>query len=313
MPKKKKIAVVGGANMDIGGFPDRKLVLGDSNPGRIRLSAGGVGRNIAENAARMGLETQLITAVGGDLNGRMLLEDCRSKGIETDAVLIEEGMDTSVYLFLGDERGDMYCAVNDMRIQAELTPEKIKTHMDMLCGMDAVVMDANLNKETIDFLAQNLKVPIFVDAVSAAKAAKLRDALKYIYCLKPNRLEAELLTGIQIKDAMDALQAARKLTDIGVKRVFLTMGASGALCADNEQYLFLPGVQRSIVNATGAGDAFTAALVWAYTQDYSLRDSGLAGMAAASIAVDSQETVHPGMNSKLLIKRVAELSAQMSL
>ena len=59
MPLRRgKIAVVGGANMDIGGFPSAALVPGDSNPGQVRMSVGGVGRNIAENAARLGLEVE---------------------------------------------------------------------------------------------------------------------------------------------------------------------------------------------------------------------------------------------------------------
>ena len=74
--KRGRIAVVGGANMDIGGFPSAALIPGDSNPGQVRMSVGGVGRNIAENAARMGLEVELITALGADGNGRMILEDC---------------------------------------------------------------------------------------------------------------------------------------------------------------------------------------------------------------------------------------------
>ena len=308
MPKQKKgIAIIGGANVDIGGFPLRKLVLGDSNPGHIRMSAGGVGRNIAENAARMGLDTQLITAIGSDMNGRMLLEDCKSKGIGMDACLLEEGMSTSVYLFLGDEQGDMYCAINDMRIQEQLTPQRLEGHLEMLNGMAAVVLDANLPQETIEFLAEELQVPIFADAVSAAKVAKLKGVLSKLYCLKPNRIEAELLTGISIKDAMDAAEAARRLTDIGVQRVYLTMGASGALCADSKQYLFLPNVQRNIVNATGAGDAFTAALVWAYLEDLDLRQSGMAGMAAASIAIESEETVNPRMSRKLLVSRMQDM------
>ena len=308
MPDKRgRIAVIGGANMDIGGFPLRKLVLGDSNPGQIRMSAGGVGRNIAENMARMGVPTQLISAIGGDMNGRMLMEDCRAKGIGMDACLLEANLGTSVYLFLGDEQGDMYCAVNDMRIQERITPKHVEKHLDMLGGMDAVVLDANLPEETIRFAAENITVPVFADAVSAAKAPKLKPVLSKLYCLKPNRLEAELLTGIEIRDAMDAATAAKKLTDIGVQRVFLTMGASGAVCADSKQYLFLPNVPRSIVNATGAGDAFTAALVWAHTEGLDLRQSGLAGMAAASIAIESEETVNPGMSREKLMRRIQEL------
>ena len=60
-------AVVGGVNMDIGGQSDGPLVPGDSNPGRVRISLGGVGRNIAHNMALLGLDVRFLTAFGDDL------------------------------------------------------------------------------------------------------------------------------------------------------------------------------------------------------------------------------------------------------
>ena len=145
MPLRKgRIAVVGGANMDIGGFPSAALVPGDSNPGQVRMSVGGVGRNIAENAARMGLEVELITALGADANGRAIVEDCADKGIGMRSCRIEESERTSVYLFIDDAKGDMNCAVNDMQIQRLLTPEWIEPRLGLLNSMDAVCIDANL-------------------------------------------------------------------------------------------------------------------------------------------------------------------------
>ena len=312
MPEsRKRIAVIGGANVDIGGFPAGALVERDSNPGCVRMSAGGVGRNIAENAARMGLEVQLVTALGDDPNGRMLLDDCRAKGIRTDGIRIDPSARTSVYLFIDDAQGDMHCAINDMEIQARLTPEWLGPKLEMLNAMDAVVIDANLPEETIGFLARELRAPIFADAVSVAKAARLRGAMSHLYCLKPNRIEAELLTGVQIRDAMDAAEAARRLNGAGIRRVYLTMGMQGALCAEDGKCTFLPCYARAAVNATGAGDAFTAALVWAYCEGLDLRESGIAGMAAATIAVGAMETVSPEMNRGNLIKRMADISACM--
>ena len=154
---KKKIAVVGGANVDIGGFPSARLVAGDSNPGRVRISAGGVGRNIAENAARMGLQVELVSAIGSDANGQMLRQDCAAKGIGTSGCLVEQDAGTSVYLFMVDERGDMHSAINDMEIQQRLTPEFFQSRLDLLNNMDAVVIDANLPAESILYLCENLK------------------------------------------------------------------------------------------------------------------------------------------------------------
>lgn len=312
MPQKRKnVAVIGGANMDIGGFPARTLVQGDSNPGSVRMSAGGVGRNIAENAARMGLGVELITALGGDANGRELLKDCRDKGIGTDHCLVEADKHTSVYLFIDDARGDMHCAINDMEIQDCILPERLADRLEMLNSMDAVVLDANLPEETILYLAENVQAPIFADTVSLAKAAKLRRALNRIYCLKPNRMEAEVLAGMQIRDHLDAAEAARRLVNMGVKRVYITMGEQGAVCGDAAQCVVLPCMSRSLVNTTGAGDAFAAALLWAHCQGMDLKEAGLAGMAAADIALNAMETVNPNMNIKSLKKRMADFKARI--
>ena len=304
---RAQIAVVGGANMDIGGFSDSKLRIGDSNPGHVHLSAGGVGRNIAENAARLGMDVRLISAIGDDANGRILLEDCRQKGIRTDGCRIGGGR-TSVYLFIGDERGDMHCAVSDMEIQNTLTPEFLATRLDELNAMDAVAMDANLPEESIRFLAESVKVPLFADPVSAAKVERLRGALKHLYCLKPNRMEAELLSGMRIWDANDAKTAARRLNAAGLRRVFVTMGLEGAVCAEDGKCSFIPCAVSKAVNATGAGDAFTAALVWAHCEGFDLEQSCAAGMAASTISVESMATVSPEMSRENLMRKMAEFS-----
>lgn len=309
--KRRRIAVIGGANMDIGGFPNATLVAGDSNPGCVRMSAGGVGRNIAENAARMGLSVELITALGDDANGQTLLQDCGEKKIGTSHCLIEKGSRTSVYLFIDDARGDMHCAINDMQIQENILPGRLAAHLELLNSVDAVVMDANLPEETIAWLGANLSVPIFADTVSVAKAPKLRRSLDKIHCLKPNHMEAEVLSGVQIRDAMDALEAAKRLVEMGVKQVYITMGEKGAVCGDAVQCAYLPCMTRTLVNTTGAGDAFTAALVWAHCEGLGLKQAGLAGMAAADIALNAMETVSPEMSELKLKRRIADFSAKL--
>lgn len=304
---RRNIAVVGGANVDIGGFPSAALVDGDSNPGRVRVSAGGVGRNIAENLARMGAAAHLVTALGDDANGRMLRGDCLEKGVDVSRSLVVSGGRTSVYLFVEDGRGDMRCAVNDMEIQARLTPEYLAPQMEWLNSMDAVVIDANLPESSIAYLAKNLRAPLFADAVSAAKAARLRGALAGLYCLKPNRIEAEILAGMPIGNLKDAETAARRLCDAGVQRVYLTLGAQGAVCAQAGACGLLAGEDSACVNATGAGDAFMAALAWGSCEGFDLWRCGAAGMAAAAIAVESADAVSAEMNRNHLIKRMADV------
>jgi pseudouridine kinase len=68
------VCVLGGSNMDIVGFPHKNLVLHDSNPGKVKISLGGVGRNIAENLVHLGVSTKLISAIGDDLYGKKILK-----------------------------------------------------------------------------------------------------------------------------------------------------------------------------------------------------------------------------------------------
>ena len=303
-----RCAVIGGANIDIGGFPSGRIAMQDSNPGRVRLSAGGVGRNIACNLARLGVETHLVTAFGDDAFAAIARADCARAGVDCALAFDFQGAASSAYLFIADAAGDMQLAVNDMAICDRLTPEALEARLDALNGMDAVVLDANLPAETLAFLAARLKPPLLADAVSTAKAPRLLGALPRLAAIKPNAIEAETLTGIPVHGPDSAARAARRLVELGARRAFITLGERGACCADADGTRFLSGGAVKLVNATGAGDAFTAALAWGLMGALSLRDCCAAGLAAASIAVESMETVSPEISEENLIKRMELLS-----
>lgn len=301
-----RCAVVGAANIDIGGFPLGRVAMQDSNPGRVKLSAGGVGRNIACNLARLGVQTRLVAPLGTDAFADIVRAGCARAGVNTDWCTAFDGAASSAYLFIADTAGDMQLAVNDMDILERMTPEALAAHVDALNGMDIVALDANLPEATIAFLAESLRVPLVADAVSAVKAHKLLPALPALRVLKPNALEAEALTGLPVHDQASAEAAARKLAAMGVQRVFITLGERGVCCADGEQVCFLPGFPVRMLNATGAGDAFTAALIWAELRDLSLTDAARAGMAAAALTVESEETASPDMSEEALLSRLTQ-------
>lgn len=305
-----RCAVVGAANIDIGGFPAGMAVMRDSNPGRIRLSAGGVGRNIACNLARLGTTTHLVAALGTDAFARIIREDCAAAGALCDLAFEFSDEASSSYLFIADAGGDMQLAVNDMRICRRLTPEALARRIDALNGMDAVVIDANLPEATIAYLAENLRAPLLADAVSAAKARRLIPALPRLAVIKPNALEAEALTGLPVHDRPTAERAARRLVEMGVGQAYITLGERGVCCADAEGTVFIPGAPVQMVNATGAGDAFTAALAWALVNGLDRPvERAAAGLAAAALAVESKDTVNPQMSEAALLGRMGSLGA----
>ena len=298
--------VVGGVNVDIGGRSFKALVGEDSNPGEVMTSLGGVGRNIAHNMSLMGVDTRLLSAYGDDLNGERVAASCSELGIDLSHALRVPGATTSTYLYITDPDGEMALAVSDMEVCKKITPEYLSKNLPLLQNAQVVVADANIPEESLKFLADNLFVPLFVDPVSTVKAEKVRDILPKIHTLKPNKIEAELLSGIKIETQEDAEKAAKALIEKGVRRVFISMGSKGVFAATAKESLWHGIFPGKMVNTTGCGDAFMGALVWAYLEGMSLEDTAAAGLAAGSIAMESDETINPIMCEEVLKKRMKQ-------
>ncbi len=298
------IAVAGGANIDIGGRSDAPLVAGDSNPGRIRSCLGGVGRNIAHNLALLGARVTLITALGADDGAKRVEASCAALGIDlTHSLIVPDGA-TSTYLFLADSNGDMALAMNDMAVFERLTPEFWETRLPVLNAAALVVLDANLPEESIRYLAEHCSAPLFADSVSAAKAGRLRSVLGKLHTLKPNRMEAELLSGVPITDETSLHRAADALLSTGLGRVFISLGADGVLAADHEQKLHLHNLPARMVSTTGCGDAFMAAVARASLDGAGLAAAARQGLAAAAVAMESADAINPAMSLAALAEKI---------
>ena len=296
--------VVGGINVDIGGRSFASLIGADSNPGTVSVSLGGVGRNIAHNLSLLGADVHMLAAYGDDLHGQQVVSSCAALGIDLTHALKVPGGTTSTYLYLTDEKGEMALAVSDMSICEKITPEYLAEHVGVLNNARVVVADANIPAASLRWLAENCTAPLFVDPVSTTKAEKLRNILGRIHTLKPNKLEAELLTGITIRNRDDLEKAAQTLLSTGLRRVFISLGADGALAADATGCRWLKNIPGNMVNTTGCGDAFMAALVWAHLEGLDLEESARAGLAAGSIAMEWAQTINPNMSAEALKQRM---------
>ncbi len=224
------VLVIGGANIDFTAFPYQPLIWHDSNPGIVKMSLGGVGRNIADNLARLSVPTKLLSLVGDDTYGHHLIEETARIGVDMSAVMALADQRTSTYFSVMNTDDDMAVAIADMGIIHLLTPERLQKHIALINNADLIVLDTNLSTDSLQFLLSNFSDKHFlVDAVSVTKAKKIKKLLPQIDILKPNRLEAEYLTGIKIKTLDDAKQAIENLLNRGVKHVFMSIGKDGIL------------------------------------------------------------------------------------
>jgi len=295
--------VVGGINMDITGKSAEPLVAADSNPGYVTMTLGGVGRNIAHNLRLMEADVRMLTAVGADANGQRAMESCRSLGMDMSRALQLSDCTTSTYLCICQPEGDMEVAISDMAICDRITPEYLAANKAVLQGAAIVVVDCNVPEETIRYLAENITVPIYADPVSTHKAKKLLPVLGKLHTLKPNAIEAEILSGVPIRSDEDLPKAADALLGTGLQRVFISLGSGGVYCADRQQKLHLKNLPGDMVNTTGCGDSFMAALVRAGMSGLSLQESGTLGLAAAGITMEYTGAINPRMNCDALMQR----------
>ncbi|WP_028117083.1 PfkB family carbohydrate kinase [Ferrimonas senticii] len=302
--------VIGGANVDLCGRADSHLVNGDSNPGKLRCSAGGVGRNIADNLARLGSQVEFIGAVGDDDWGDMLKRSCRAVGIGVDHCLTVAGATSSSYLSIHDASGEMQLALNDMALIERLDASTLSDRDGPISRANALVIDANLSEAALAYLFDRHADDgiLFVDPVSSVKAKRIKPFLAKVHTLKPNRLEAELLTGIEIRDHQSMAAAVVELHRLGVQRVLLSLGSEGAIASDGNEQRYIPATATCVNNVTGAGDALMAGLVHGYLQDWDWFTSVEFGLAAARLALAADNTISSTMSAAAVMRLLEEVS-----
>lgn len=297
------IVGVGAANADIHGRSRAAVNLKDSNPGTMRVSVGGVTRNILENAARLGLDARLVSAVGGDVFGRLILARSAAAGMDVSNVLVLPDAASSTYMTVLEPSGEMLVAVSDMSILAQLPEAYLAERAPLLRGTAAIACDPSLPEGTIlRLLALAGETPVFVDPVSTAYARKLLPHVGRFHTVKPNRMELSILAELDAVEDAALKPAIARLLEKGCRRVYVTLGPEGC-CYGDASGLFLRAKLRPIArmeNATGAGDAFTAATIYGHVHALPPEETLNLALAAGSVAIRSAETVSPEMSIPLL-------------
>ena len=299
------VVVVGSAGVDIVGRPTSVLQMGVSNPGILRMSSGGVGRNVAENLSRLGMDTHLITAVGADPEGQTVLRRTAEAGVHVDRALILDDQKTSAYLAVLDESGNLRLALDDMRPVDSVTPAYLRTCKSLIDGAAAVFVDGNLSPKALAAvisMAVRAGVPVAADPTSVSLASRFTPHLKDLWLLTPNEAEAGVLCphAVPHADRNLAIDAARHLVSQGVQIAAISMAESGVGYASGESSGFVPAVQTEVIDPTGAGDALTAAIIFALLNEIPLDESVRLGAAAAALTLRTPGSVASNLSLELL-------------
>ena len=299
------IVVIGGANIDIQGIPKSKLTYKDSNIGEVRISLGGVGRNIAENCARLNIPTRLISVIGDDLYGQQMLKHAQTINLHMQDCLIIPQTPTSTYVSILDESRDLAVSVNHMESIGLLTVEDIKTKRSLIEHAQLCVLDTNLSESVLEYLLTSFPdTRFFVDPVSGSKAMKIKPYLSAIFTLKPNLLEAKVLSGMKENSSPSIEEIAKSLKS---QRVFISLGPDGVYAIEGGKSIHFQSPFIEVINATGAGDAFMAGLVYAYLKGLDTEETVRIAMAASRLALAHFDTINPNLCEQLLLKTMEEI------
>ncbi len=299
---RRSIVVVGGANLDIRARCADAVVPLTSNPGISTTRPGGVGRNIAENLARLGNRVQLVAPLGRDAFGAQIQAHAQQCGIEVVAPRATSGR-TGSYLAVLDASGELVVAVSDMAITDALRPRDLEVLPRVLAGADMLVLDANIPPEAAAYAMETAaaqEVPVTVEPVSVAKAGRLADVLaRYgAFAVNLNIHELSVLAARPVPDTdAGVAAAAAELRSRGVRHVWVHRGRQPSVLSSQElaDFVVIDPPPVPVVDVTGGGDAMAAGFVHALLRgDDPVAAAGFGQMLGA-LTVTTHDTVLQGL------------------
>ena len=302
LPILRPIACIGAANLDRKLRSLAPLTMGTSNPARQSESFGGVARNIADNLARLGAPVSLTTAIGDDASGRALLAHAEAAGIDMGATLKLDNTSSGSYTAVLDDDGELVLALADMALYEQITPGFLASRHG--CGAAALtVADLNLPRETLAMLladALRAASPLVMVAVSQPKMARLPTDLRGLRLLILNQGELETRVGAPLRTDADFAAACACVQEQGARDVIVTRGAAGVLFTSADGPIrHLPAASvADLVDVTGAGDAFAAAVCWSlYHGNDDLELACRRGLTLSAMTLGCAETVCPWLGA----------------
>mgnify|MGYP005840348269 FL=1 len=303
------VLVIGSAGIDVKGRPTQELTWGAPNMGFVRNSVGGVARNVAENLARLEVPTVLLSAVGDDDEGRRVLAHSADHGVDCSRVRVVAGAHTGVYLALLKPNGELLAAIADFEVMGAVDDDYLRQHEDLLADADMVMVDMTLSDTalaTLFELAERHHVRVCADPTTPRLAGRLCPYIGQLHLVVPNAAETTALCGLDdpAHDRDTAIAAARHLVSLGAYLAVVTLGAQGLAYADGSGGGYIPPIKTQVVDSTGAGDALTAAVIFGLLNEVPVDEAMRLGVTAASLTLQTVETVVPSLNQELLYNRL---------
>lgn len=284
---QKPIVVVGSINLDLVTNASHIPVAGETVLGsRFQMHPGGKGANQAVAIARLGYPVHMIGKLGTDILGDQLWSHLESAGVDLTGVGRTAGASGTAVIIVAPHGEN--CIVVTPGANAEMTPEFIDRHIEMIRTAGLVLTQLEIPMETVEHLAGmcfEVGIPLMLDPAPAQPLQP--ELLKRVSWFTPNETEAAFYAGgaANIQDGAHPRETARLLRDLGPAGVVLKMGLRGAYLATNEIEQQVSAVSVKAVDTTAAGDALNGAFGVGLMSGRSVLESIQFAAVAASLSV----------------------------
>jgi ribokinase len=280
------VAILGIFAADLGFHGNRLPVMGETVIGsKFGIGPGGKGSNQSVAAARAGAKTTFISRLGQDQFGNMARDMYEAEGIAMR--IAKSSLSTGAAFIFVDEASGNNAIIVVPGSAGELSSADIDANADVITSAKVFMTQLEQPVAVAQMALSVAKAAGVITILNPAPAAKLDDAI-YPLCdyVTPNESEASMLTGVAVKDAASASQAAEWFLRKGVARVLITLGGQGSLLHDGAAVTHIPIYNAGkVVDTTGAGDAFNGGFAAALARGEDPIRAAHYGSATAGISV----------------------------
>ena len=259
--KTKTIVVLGSSNTDMV-IKSPKLPLPGETiiGGAFFMNQGGKGANQAVAAARMGADVQFISKIGTDIFGKQSIKGYKDEGINVDKIFIDESAPSGIALISVDGVGENSILVAP-GANSNLLPADLDKVIEEIKQAGILLMQLEIPMASIEYAAEaafNNNVKVILNPAPACKLS--RKLIDCLFLIVLNESEAEYVSGVSVSGEATAIEAATKISDMGVKNIIVTLGSDGVIAMIDREVFKVPAIKVDAIDTTAAGDTFCGVL-----------------------------------------------------
>lgn len=302
-----KAAVIGTIFMDCKGFAKQKYNPAGRNLGSVKFVHGGVGRNVAENLANLGIGTGFVASVDRSGIGREITARLAKAGVGTEYIVETETRGMGLWLAVMDDTGDLAGSISQMPDLYHLENHIGKNGAEIVRHTGHIVLELDLNehitKKVLNLAAEHRR-PVYGIPGNLSVIMSHPEILGQLDCFICNNVEAERLFGVPLPvDDLAALEweLARFVGAKGLGGMVITLGSAGCVYYDAVKGAagHQPVFPVTVIDTSGAGDAFFSGTVMGLMRGLPLKEAVVCGTKVASWTVQSDENTCRDLAAKL--------------